>query len=316
MVRSILRLMKFPVMGLALGVVVPGFVGLSQAARGAAPSMGQQSQQPGRCIGPAFTCGLQFEKASCEGELTTWLATPCLWVEHLNPDPVSVSFFNQCDRPVNIQLAPGSIGIPGEEESSSTPYRVVGITEAPTQPMLVMPGQHTGHLFATDLDMVFFRAGTADGRDPARTWPSSGFDYISPMENVTAGFRGRLLIPGRGNQHVVTLPCDGPVAPFYHLAVAKSNQVEWGVGLGEDAGEAYSAAIGFCTRVNPDADCSVVETTDGFNQAGVAVAVGEDGSNWIFAADSVELAARVAMRNCEYQSSNCRVTFTASNARR
>ena len=316
MVGSMLRLMKFPALWLALGVL-PGFAGLSEAALGAAVSLNHQLKQPGRCIGPVITCALQFDKDSCEGEFTAWLAEQCLWVENLNPNPVSVSFFNQCDRPVKVQVAAGSMGIPAWDGLKATRHFPQGFTEAPTPPMVVMPGQDTGPLFATDLDMVYFHAETADGQDPVRTWPSdSVFDMISPSVNVTKGFRGRLLTPGRGNQFVVTLPCDGPVAPFHHLAVASSRNIEWGVGLGEDAGQAYSAAMGFCTRGNPNADCIAAETSDGFNQAGVAVAVGDDGVPCVVAEDSIGLAARAAMLCCESSSTNCRVTFTASNERR
>lgn len=274
-----------------------------------------QAAQAGRCVGPAFTCPLQPDKESCESELTTALVTECHWVEDLNPQQVLVSFFNQCTRPVKVALAPGTMFIHQRRSSREIDYLIAGITEAPTQSMLVMPGYTTGDLFATDLDMVYFRAETADGREPVRKWEAEDLANLSPENPLTGGFRGRLLAPGPDGRHVVTLPCDGGMPPLYHLAYARDDQGRWGVGLGEDMNQAVVAAMHYCSRDDVSTDCQIRSKVDGFNEAGVAVVQGAGNRIWIESADSVDLAARAALAVCQAMTNNCQVIYTASNAR-
>lgn len=273
--------------------------------------------QAGRCVGPAFTCPLQPDKESCESELTAWLVTPCRWLENLNPQPVAVSFFNQCPRPVKVELAAGTFFVNViQHEDGSRYYYTEGITEAPTRPMVVMPGYTTGDVFATDLDMVFFRAETADGRDPVRKWEASDPSELFVNIEVVQHFRARLLTPGPDGRHVITLPCDGATPPLYHLAAANDGQGRWGVGLGEDMNQATQAASNYCANGDDLTDCAVTGKADGFTEAGVAVVRGASNKTWVKTADSVDLAARMALALCQSETNNCQVIYTASNARR
>lgn len=274
--------------------------------------------QAGRCVGPAFTCALQPDKESCESELTAWLVTTCRWIENLNPQPVAVSFFNQCPRPLKVRLAAGTffVNFSAHVEEGSKYYYIDGITEPPTQSMVVMPGYTTGDVFATDLDMVFFSAETADGREPVRNWKSSDPSELFVNQEFWQYFRGRLLTPGPDGRHIVTVQCDSPTPPLYHLAMASDDQGRWGVGLGESGEQAAQVASDYCANGDDRTDCFIKSSVDGFTEAGVAVIRGASNKTWVKTADSADLAARMALALCQSETTNCQVIYTASNARR